>query len=153
MPGHEHIISDSFVTDAMEPARVLHTLDSSASEAWFVPARQQGRGKTPELIDQLQVMELAQHVGTPFYQQPGGPPGTEISKGFQPADPLVNEGAIPMFIGKNRRIPRQISGSGHYDAPWRQPGSARTDGQSRVIPANGFRTDKNCVHAGPETLD
>jgi hypothetical protein len=137
----------------MEPGRVLHGFDSSASEAWFVPARQQGRGKTPELIDQLQVMELAQHVGTPFYQQPGGPPGTEISKGFQPADPLVNEGAIPMFIGKNRRIPRQISGSGHYDAPWRQPGSARTDGQSRVIPANGFRTDKNCVHAGPETLD
>src|SRR5580693_9806651 len=100
MPGDEHIAADSLVTDVMEPGRVLHGFDSSASEAWLVPVRQQGRGKTPELIDQLQIMQLAQHVGAPFYQQPGGPPGTEIFKGVQPADTLVNEGAITMFIGQ-----------------------------------------------------
>ena len=99
MPGDEHIAADSLVTDVMGPGRVLHGFDSSASEAWLVPARQQGRGKTPELIDQLEVMELTQHVGTPFYQQPGGPPGTEIFKGVRPADPPINESTIPMFIG------------------------------------------------------
>ena len=92
-------------------------------------------------------------IATAFYQETGNPLGAKVLKHVQPADPLVNEGSVPIFIGQQDRIARQFAGSRHDNAPRLPLRGARSYRQSRVITAYGFRADENCVDGGTERMD
>jgi hypothetical protein len=55
LPVHQDVIAYFFVTNPMELKCVAHPFNSDAPETWFVPSREQGRDKTPKLINQLQI--------------------------------------------------------------------------------------------------
>jgi hypothetical protein len=37
LPGHQHVVADTFISDPMEPGSILHSLNSCASKARFAP--------------------------------------------------------------------------------------------------------------------
>jgi len=108
----------------MQRTRVRHTFNSGAGKAWFVPGGQHWRKKAPELIEQTQIVQLTEDIAAPFHQQSGNTLRTEFFEHVEPTDPLLDQGAIPIFIGQQDRIGGQVAGPRHDDAPWLCPAGA-----------------------------
>jgi hypothetical protein len=137
----------------MQSGGISHLCNSRTSETWFIPTGEQWRDKTPDLVNQLQITQLAQDIPASLHQEAGNPLGPEFLEHLLPGDSLINESSIPILIGQYCRFTRQIPGPGDHHAPWRQVATASSNSQSGVILPNRFRPDQDGVYGSPEMLN
>jgi hypothetical protein len=106
----QNIVSDPFVADAPEAARIVHPIDSDTAETRLVSARQAGSDEAAELVDQLLVPQLTQDISASFHEETCHTSGAEFPEQMAPIGLPIDNGSVTMLIRQEHRIGRQISG-------------------------------------------